>query len=256
MTMIRHKLPYERVLRAASSLVISEIKKFSITELGNVVNAYSTILENQQIQEEAENIVLKLARSLTVNQCVHLMGSFIYAKGSEDLWNLFNMIIGRNILKVEDAQIYPILELFSKSPYPSHKIFKAFVNKIKSASLSLSENCKIFKLYGEMQIDNIEVYEIFDQKFASQADQMSYDDIVNAVIGFSNPSLNAKFASQKQLEKYLFNHMEDISLINAVKLLHNYGKIQKGKKETIMKCRDRVRDAIEEEDVEAGTLIG
>ena len=247
---IAYSLPFDKFLRLSVDYTMNHINEFTISELSFIASAYSGYFKEPRIINKIESIVLENAKSISLNQCIDLMQSFLLSDCGEDLWLMFDMIIGRNVRKVSDTQIVPILETYSKSPFKREKLFSLFIHKIKSSSLSVSDNCKLVKIYSMVQFDQPQIFEFMQDRLFLKIGEMTDEDMVDAFIGFSNPNIQKQFKIVKILEDYVMQNIEKVSLENAARMLLNYGNLRKGKKDAVLTCRERVDSAVVETEVQ------
>lgn len=168
------------------------------------------------------------------------MQTFLQYESGEDVWMLFDMIIGKNIRKVHKDQVIPILQSFSKAPFKRDKLFTLFQHKIREFEFTVSENCKIARTYGEINFKNAEIFEMMDNRLSNKIFDMNGEDITNALIGFLNPKIEKKFQIIANLEHYIKDVMKNMSLHDAAILLLRYGQLRKGSKVMVNECLERV----------------
>lgn len=128
----QYGLPLDEFLHNSRSYVTEKMEIFTPQELGDVLYTYLVKSQDSELAEIAEKRILELRKSLTVDDCISLMNAYMLYESSEDLWTVFDITIGTNINKIDDAQIVPILHMFSKAPHNRTKLFQVFVHKIKS----------------------------------------------------------------------------------------------------------------------------
>ncbi len=128
----RFELPLESFLINSRNYVTEKMEELTPQELGDVLFTYLVTGQDVPLAQEAEERIMKIRRKLTIDDCISLMNAYMLYDSSEDLWTAFDIVIGRNINKVEEDQIVPILHMFSKAPTSRNKLYQVFVHKIKS----------------------------------------------------------------------------------------------------------------------------
>jgi hypothetical protein len=160
--------------------------------------------------------------------------------GNEDLWTLFDMIIGRNARVLFPNQIIPILKCFAGSQFKREKLFILLQHIIKGFDYSVAENCEIIRIYGELEFGHDDIYRLMDKRLASNILNMSETDLTNVMIGFSNLSIAKKYKVNQNIEQHIDKIAPQLSLKNANLLLHRFGTQRKGSKKVIDTLLDRV----------------
>ena len=120
-----------KFLAKGKDYFFENLESFSMEEMSNILISYSIIEENQKLMEKAEEHILNHARELTHVDCFHMMKAFQKYECSEELWTLFDMVIGKNIRKVHKDEVIPILKMMAESKYKRDKLFILFQHKIK-----------------------------------------------------------------------------------------------------------------------------
>jgi hypothetical protein len=235
-----HRLPMYRFVSASKSYVSHNLETFTPLQLGHVLLSYSMLSRDYTLARKAEKVILNIGRNLSVADCINLMQTFLQYESGEDVWMLFDMIIGKNIRKVHKDQVIPILQSFSKAPFKRDKLFTLFQHKIREFEFTLAENCKIVRTYGEINFKNAEIFEMMDHRLSNKIFEMSGEDITNALIGFLNPKIDKKFQIIANLEHYIKDVMKNMSLHDATILLVRYGQLRKGSKVMVNECLERV----------------
>lgn len=69
---------------------------------------------------------------------------------------------------------------------------------------------------------------------------MQEADLVNAVIGFTCPSIKKPLKMKKAVEANISRLIPQLSIESITKLLHNFGRLKKGSKVIIEGCLDRL----------------
>jgi hypothetical protein len=236
----QHKLPLMKFMEVGRSYAADNINEFTFQELGDVLLTFLMAMEDISLAQKAEERVLKHGRKMSVDDCISLMNAFMLYNSSEDLWLLFDVVIGKNIRKVEDSQIIPILHMFSKAPHKREKIFEVFVHKIEKAKFDITDNCAIARIYGEFEYSKQDMFDILDQRLSNRIFEMSDEDVTNALIGFLNPNIKRNTAILENLELHIQEIMSKISLQNSITLLLRYGKLKTGTKTMVESCMNHI----------------
>ena len=167
-------------------------------------------------------------------------------ESSQELWEMFDIVVGRNIRKIDEDQMVQILHFFSQSPYKRDKLFQLFVHKIQNSDLSISQNCALVRVYGEIGYSKPDFYELMDKRLMNKIFQMSSEDVSNALIGFLNPNMGQQFKIVENLETHIDEVMSKVSLKNATLLLIRYGQMKKGSETLVHSCLNRVNHQLKE----------
>lgn len=237
---LEHNLELENFIDNAREYAEAHLEEFSFIQLGNVLTAVSLFNGDFSLAQKSEKRILDHGRKLSVEDCVYLMPVFINYNSSEDLWTLFDMIIGRNVRKIDQSQILPILNNFASAPHKREKLFQLFVYKIKESELTTSDYCKLARIYDQVGYKKSDIYEVLDEKIAKNVRDLTEGDIIDAYIGFVNPNIKSKLKVQKYLEQYASEIFEQMSIDNASILMIKYGQLRKGSKKVINPLIDRV----------------
>jgi hypothetical protein len=152
----------------AFSTAMENFDKFTLSELASI--AILQIMEQSDLSlaHAIEKRLIAEGRKTKVDDWVELMPLFLYYEAPEEVWNFMDVVIGRNIKMVQPHQITHILESFLQCPFKREKLFTLFIHKIKNSKLSVADYCKILRVYGELQVDNEQIFEILDNKLASK----------------------------------------------------------------------------------------
>jgi len=128
-----YQIPLNNFFDVSRSHIANIMDKLPFQELGDILLTFLLFNQDVALAEQAQSRILKQGRKMSVDDCISLMNAYMMYDSSEDLWTVFDIIIGRNIRKVKRAQIIPILHMFSKAPFSREKLFQLFVHKIKEA---------------------------------------------------------------------------------------------------------------------------
>lgn len=236
------------------SHISSIIDKLPFQELGDILLTFLLFNQDVALAEQAQSRILKQGRKMTVDDCISLMNAYMMYDSSEDLWTVFDIIIGRNIRKVERAQIIPILHMFSKAPFSREKLFQLFVHKIKEAEFGVSDLATITRIYGEIKYSKTDIFKYLDSQLANRIFEMSDEDVTNTLIGFINPDLNLKTDLIDNLETHIQEILPKISLHNTTTLLLRYGQLRRGSKIMVESCLKRVHHIYSQEIAKTGEV--
>jgi hypothetical protein len=69
---------------------------------------------------------------------------------------------------------------------------------------------------------------------------MTEADLVNAVIGFSSPSITKPLKMKKAVEANLTRLIPQLSAESTAKILHKFGRMEKGSKILVEGCLNRM----------------
>ena len=241
------QLPLYEFLKLARSYVTENLNEIPFNDLGDILLTYILANQDYKLARKAEKRILKERRKLTVEDCISLMNTYMLYESSENIWTTFDLIIGRNIKKVENSDIIPIITMFSKSPFRREKIFRVFVHKIKAANFSTSELCNLAKIYGDIEYSQDDIFEYLDNKLAYKVHEMKDEDATNCLIGFLSPSIQAHYRVMTHLERHVEEIIPKISLPNASILLLRYGQLRKGSQTMVNSCIARIKNIFEKD---------
>ncbi|CAI2363165.1 unnamed protein product [Moneuplotes crassus] len=254
------ELPYKIFLEDARDFAMSKLEEFTPEQLSTVVSTYLVFCDDTKLANHAEKRIMKIRRRLTVEECLSLMQTYILYDSSEEIWTTFDITIGRNMRKVQDFQVLMILNLFSKAPYHIRRLFKAFVEKIKTTDFELKDLASIARIYGETGYNDDDIYQYLDHALSDQIKDMSDGSVVSTLIGFLNPEIDSKFEILPKLESHIQEIMPKIKLHNVATLLLRYGQLSEGSEEMKNVCTNRIveiftSEITNSEDVSALELV-
>ena len=119
-SMLNYALPFEKFLDGSRAYVLENINNFDMMELGYIVGAYAVVSENPQANADiisvVEQQILSNTKKISYKAATNLMVNFLRAGGSEDLWLVLDVVIGKNLRQISDQEIVPILG----KPYKQH----------------------------------------------------------------------------------------------------------------------------------------
>ena len=69
---------------------------------------------------------------------------------------------------------------------------------------------------------------------------MTEADLVNAVIGFTSPSIKRPLKMKKAVEASIAELIPKLSIESTAKLLHKFGRLRKGSKIIVEGCLERM----------------
>ncbi|CAI2362906.1 unnamed protein product [Moneuplotes crassus] len=241
--MISHyNLTLDEFLLNSRSYVTEKMNRFTPQELGDVLFTYLVRSQDSELAIAAEKRILEVRKTLTIDDCISLMNAYMLYESSEDLWNVFDVVIGTNIKKIDESQIVPVLQMFSKAPHNRMKLFLVFVHKIRNSRLELTQLASLARIYGEVGYTDADIYSYLDSTLSNRVLQMGDEEITNTLIGFMNPDIKGKFKVIENIEDRIHQIMSKVSLHNVTVLLLKYGQLRHGSKILIKSCLKRVED--------------
>ena len=184
----KHNHFLKNFMIAGKHYVEENIEKFTITELSHALKTFAYFGEDRKIMEKGEKLILKNSTKISIIEWIRFMEAYSVYGGGEDIWTLFDVIIGKNARLLQADQIIPILKWFASSRFKREKLFIVLQHFVKNFEFSLSENSKIIRIYGEMLFNQEHIYDLMDKRLSSNILEMNETDIINAIIGFTNPN--------------------------------------------------------------------
>jgi len=161
-----HRLKMSMFLESTKNLVMDQMDKFDFNQLSRIAKALIDVNGDFDLAKKMEDHILKNAKKMSVIECVNLMPMYSEYECNKDLWKIFDIVVGRNIRTIKPDQIAHILSSFAKAPHKREKLFTLFLHKIRDSELSVADNCKIVRVYGEIQYKSDEFYDMMDKRLA------------------------------------------------------------------------------------------
>lgn len=237
-----HGHNFKNFMLAGKHFVEENIEKFTLLELSHVLIAFADSKDDYKILEKGSKIILQNAAKISITELFNFMQAYSVHGGNEDLWSIFDRIIGGKARILTQQQVFKALKLFASSNYKSTKLFMLLQFFVKDFDYTLAENCEIIRFYGEIEFNRDDIYNLMDKRLSSQILEMTETDFLNAMIGFSNPRMDKKFKIHENIEQHIKHITPKLSLKSANSLLHRFGTQRKGSKIVINALLDRVYD--------------
>ena len=236
----KHNYYFKNFMVAGKQFIKEKIETFTMLELSQIILAYSIFENDFSAFQNAEQMILDNSSNISIFELVNFMQAYLVVGGSDDLWDKFDMIIGKNIGNIIPEQVVPLLKWLWNSPKKREKLFILFQSVIKNLNFSLADYCMIIRIYGEINFNQEFIYDLISQRISDKVTQMTDDDIVNANIGYLSAGIEKKYKISNILQQQLAKIVSNISLFNATTLLLKFGTLKKGSKPLVQSLLDRV----------------
>ena len=259
---INNPLPMEQgifnnFLQVCSELFIKHKWKLSKSIILYTLSAYSQFMpQNTPLFDYLENslglgskelIDVEFTPNFILDEIITILDSYASAQqGSYKLYEQIHQIIGKNIKNIESSLIIPVLRSFTNIK-EKDKIFILFHTKIKDSvknnQLSVKEMCEIVALYTIATTHYDYIYQLLERYIinAGYNSELTPQDIVHSIYGYSNPNLAAFYHILDDFEPLLKSCLIDLGLDELLAVLSAYTRMQKGSKELIKELQEAIQ---------------
>ena len=114
--MFKYKYDFQNFLDAGKIIVQERMSTFTLLELSQVLSAFSFFIDDKAIIEEAEKMILDNKSKISVFEWINFIQSYTIYGWNNELWDLFEQIIAKNVEDLFSDQIVIAVKSFCNTP--------------------------------------------------------------------------------------------------------------------------------------------